>query len=106
MTDRSSLSFRGTQQPRRSRLQGIVSALLVTVACGAVATGPYLAFRDVFFARLIERQTQTKISYEDQIADLRAQIDRMSRIDQERLEEIKWLRQRKGPLGEPPSGLR
>jgi len=105
MTDRSSLSFRGTQQPRRSRLQGIVSALLVTVACGAVAISPYLAFRDDFFARLIERQTQTKISYEDQIADLRAQIDRMSRLDEERLEEIMSLRQRQATLEQVTSGL-
>jgi hypothetical protein len=32
-------------------------------------------------------QTQTQISYEDQIADLRAQIDRVSRLDQERVEQ-------------------
>ena len=105
MTDRSSRSPRGTQQPRRSRMQGITSALLVIVACGAVATGPYLAFRDDFFARLIDRQTQTKISYEDQIADLRAQIDRMSRLDQERVEEIKSLRQRQATLEQVTSGL-
>jgi TolA-binding protein len=105
MTDRSSRSPRGTQPPRRSRMQGIKSALLVTVACGAVATGPYLAFRDDFFARLIDRQTQTKISYEDQIADLQAQIDRMSRLDRERVEEIKSLRQRQATLEHVTSGL-
>jgi TolA-binding protein len=105
MTDRSSRSPRGTQPPRRSRMQGITSALLVIVTCGAVATGPYLAFRDDFFARLIDRQTQTQISYEDQIADLRAQIDRMSRLDQERVEEIKSLRQRQATLEQVTSGL-
>jgi hypothetical protein len=36
-------------------MQGITSALLITVAFGAVATGPYFAFRDDFFARLIDR---------------------------------------------------
>jgi TolA-binding protein len=96
-----------TRPPRRSRRQSITSALLVTVAFGAVATGPYLAFRDDFFARLIDRQTQTpaQINYEDQIADLRAQIDRMSRLDQERVEEIKSLRQRQATLEQVTSGL-
>jgi len=76
---------------------------------GAVATGPYLVFRDDFFARLIDRQTQTQtqaqINYEDQIADLRAQIDRTSRLDQERVEEIKSLRQRQATLEQVTSGL-
>jgi hypothetical protein len=48
-----------------------------------------LAFRDDFFARPIDCQSQAQISYEDQIGDLRAQIDGMSRRDQERAEEIK-----------------
>ena len=85
--------------------QGITSALLITVAFGAVATAPYLAFRDDFFARLIDRQTQAQISYEDQIADLRAQIDRMSRLDRERAEEINSLRQRQETLEQVTSGL-
>jgi TolA-binding protein len=100
---RSSRPSRGTQKPRRSRMQSITSALLITIACGAVATGPYFAFRDDFFARLIDRQDQ--ISYEDQIADLRAQIDRMSRLDQERAEEIRSLRQRQATLEQVTSGL-
>jgi hypothetical protein len=103
MTDRSSRPPRGTQQPRRSRMQGITSALLITIACVAVATGPYFAFRDDFFARLIDRQAQ--ISYEVQIADLRSQIDRMSRLDQERAEEIRSLRQRQATLEQVTSGL-
>jgi TolA-binding protein len=86
-------------------MQGITSALLITVAFGAVATGPYFAFRDDFFGRLIERQTKAQISYEDQIADLRTQIDRMSRLDQERAEEIKSLRQRQATLEQVTSGL-
>src|SRR5262245_22325184 len=103
---RSSRPPRGYTRPqRRSRMQSIMSALLVTVACGAVASGPYLAFRDDFFARLIDRQTQTQIGYEDQIADLRAQVDRMSRLDQERVEEIKSLRQRQVTLEQVTSGL-
>jgi len=105
MTDRSSRPPRGTHQPRRSHMQAITSALLVTVACGAVATGPYFAFRHGFFAHLIDRETQAQISYEDQIADLRAQIDRMSRLDRERAEEINSLRQRQETLEQVTSGL-
>ena len=85
------------------------SILLVTVAFGAVATAPYLVFRDDSFARLIDHQTQTQtqvqISYDDQIDDLRAQIERMSRLDQERKEEIKSLRQRQETLEQVTSGL-
>jgi TolA-binding protein len=86
-------------------MQSITSALLITIACGAVATGPYFAFRDDFFARLIDRQTQGQINYEDQISDLRTQIDRMSRLDQERAEEIRSLRQRQATLEQVTSGL-
>jgi hypothetical protein len=64
-----------------------------------------LAFRDDFFARPIDCQSQAQISYEDQIGDLRAQIDAMSRRDQERAEEIKSLRQRQATLEQVTSGL-
>jgi hypothetical protein len=65
------------------RMQAIRSALLGTVAFGALASAPYFAFRDDSLAHLIDRQikTQDQISREDQIADLRAQIDRMSQLD-------------------------
>src|SRR5262249_25652351 len=66
----------------------------------------YFAFRDDLFTRLIGHQTQTQISYEDQIADLRAQMDRVSRLDQERVEQqIKPLLQRQATLEEVTSGL-
>jgi hypothetical protein len=90
-------------------MRSITSALLVTVAFGAVATAPYLVFRDDSFARLIDHlaqtQSQVQISYDDQIADLRAQIGRMSRLDQERVEEIKLLQQRQQTLEQVTSGL-
>src|SRR5262249_47137925 len=90
-------------------MRSITSALLATIAFGALATVPYFVFRDDSFARLIDHQTQTQtqiqVTYDDQIADLRAQIDRMSRLDQERLEEIKSLRQRQETLEQVTSGL-
>src|SRR5215467_11222512 len=90
-------------------MRSIKSALLVTVAFGAVATAPYLVFRDDSFAHLIGDQTQTQtqfqLSYDDQLADLRAQVDDMSRLDQERKEEIKSLRRRQEMLEQVTSGL-
>src|SRR5262249_55693361 len=79
---------------------------IVTVACGAVATVPYFAFRHDFLGRLIGRtQTQPQISYKGQIADLQARIDRMSQLNQERAEEIKSLLQRQVALENVTSGL-
>jgi hypothetical protein len=68
-------------------MRAIRFLLLVTAAGGTMATGGYFALRDDLFTHLIGHQTQTQISYEDQIADLRAQIDRVSRLDQERVEQ-------------------
>jgi TolA-binding protein len=90
-------------------MRSITSALLVTVAFGALATAPYFVFRDDSFARLMDHQTQTQtqiqISYDDQIDDLRAQIERLSHLDHERIEEIKSLRQRQETLEHITSGL-
>jgi hypothetical protein len=71
-----------------------------------MATGAYFAFRDDLYTRLIGHQIQTQISYEGQIADLRAQIDRISRLDQERVEQqIKPLLERQTTLEQVTSGL-
>src|SRR5215475_7081745 len=92
--------------PKRSHMRVIRFSLLVTAACGTVATGAYFVFRDDLFPRLIGQQTQTQINHEDQIADLRAQIDRVSRLDQERVEQqIKPLLRRQATLEEVTSGL-
>jgi hypothetical protein len=87
-------------------MSAIRFSLLVTAACGTLATGACFVFRDDLFTRLIGHQTQTQINYEDQIADLRAQIDRVSRLDQERVEQqIKPLLRRQATLEEVTSGL-
>jgi hypothetical protein len=93
-------------RPKRSRMPAIRFSLLVTAACGTMATGAYFAFRDDLYTRLIGHQIQTQISYEGQIADLRAQIDRISRLDQERVEQqIKPLLERQAALEQVTSGL-
>ena len=73
------------RSPQRSRMPAIRLALVAIAACGVIATGTYFAFRDDVFTRLIDHQT--KISFEDRIADLRAQVDHLTaRLDRD------WLR--------------
>ena len=87
-------------------MRAIRFSLLLTAACGTLATGAYFVFRDDLSTRLISHRTQTQINYEDQIADLRAQIDRVSRLDQERVEQqIKPLLKRQATLEEVTSRL-
>jgi hypothetical protein len=59
-------------------MPAIRSALVVTAAVLSIATGTYFAFGDDL-TRLIGRQTKMEITpYNDQIAELRAQVDRVS----------------------------
>src|SRR5262245_47769625 len=105
-TRRPSSRLGGRNRPPKRSRTAIRFMLLVTAACGTMATGAYFAFSDDRFSRLIGHQTQTQISYEDQIADLRAQIDRINRLDQERVEQqIKPLLHRQVSLEQVTSGL-
>jgi hypothetical protein len=61
--------------PIRSRAPAIRSALVVT-AIWLIATGVFFAFSDDVLPSLIDRQT--KVQNHDHIAELSAQIDRMS----------------------------
>ncbi len=63
---------------------------LVIMATWTVITATYFAFRDDVLTRLIARQTEMQFGYEDRIAELRAQVDRMSSrqlLDQEQFEQ-------------------
>src|SRR5262249_38785549 len=92
--------------PKRSRMRVIRFSLIVATACGTLAIGAFFVFCDDLFSRLIGHQTQTQINYEDQIADLRAQINRVSQLDQERVEQqIKPLLRRQATLEEVTSVL-
>src|SRR5262245_5550748 len=68
----------------------IVVGTLVIMAIWTVATATYFAFRDDVLTRLIARQAEMQFGYEDRIAELRAQVDRMSSrqlLDQEQFEQ-------------------
>src|SRR5262249_27117455 len=51
---------------------------LVIMAAWTVVTATYFAFRDDVLTSLIARQAEMQFAYEDRIAELRAQVDRMS----------------------------
>jgi murein DD-endopeptidase MepM/ murein hydrolase activator NlpD len=68
----------------------IVVGTLVVMAGWSVVTGTYFAFHDDVLKRLIARQAEMQYAYEDRIAELRAQVDRITSrqlIDQEQFEQ-------------------
>src|SRR5260370_10299554 len=63
---------------------------LVIMAGWSLATATYFAFREDVLARLIARQAHMQYAYEDRIADLRTQVDRLASrqlLDQEQFEQ-------------------
>jgi len=68
----------------------IVVGILVIMGAWSIMTGTYFAFHDDVLTRLIGRQAQMQFAYEDRIAELRAQIDRITSrqlLDQEQFEK-------------------
>jgi murein DD-endopeptidase MepM/ murein hydrolase activator NlpD len=68
----------------------IVVGTLVIMGTWTIATGTYFAFRDDVLTRLIARQANMQFAYEDRIAELRAQVDRVTSnqlLDQEQFEK-------------------
>jgi murein DD-endopeptidase MepM/ murein hydrolase activator NlpD len=67
-----------------------VVATLVVMAAWTLATACYFAFHDDLLTRLIARQAQLQYGYEDRIAELRIQVDRLASrqlLDQEQYEQ-------------------
>src|SRR6266540_2369044 len=63
---------------------------LVIMATWTITTATYFAFREDVLTRLIARQAEMQFGYEDRIAELRAQVDRLSSrqlLDQEQFEQ-------------------
>jgi murein DD-endopeptidase MepM/ murein hydrolase activator NlpD len=68
----------------------IVVGFAIVMAGWSLATGTYFAFKDDVLTRLIARQAEQQFAYEDRIAELRAQIDRIASrqlLDQEQFEQ-------------------
>jgi murein DD-endopeptidase MepM/ murein hydrolase activator NlpD len=87
----------------------IVVGTLVIMAVWSIATGTYFAFREDVLTRLIGRQAQMQFAYEDRIAELRAQVDRITSrqlLDQEQFEQrLKSLMQRQATLEQRTDAL-
>ena len=67
----------------------IVGALILMTAW-SLGTASYFAFREDLLTRLISRQAQMQYGYEDRIAELRGQVDRLASrqlLDQEQYEQ-------------------
>src|SRR5438876_343984 len=68
----------------------VVVGTLVIMAVWTVTTATYFAFQDDVLTRLIARQAEMQFAYEDRIADLRAQVDRITSrqlLDQDQFEQ-------------------
>ncbi len=68
----------------------IVVGTLVIMGVWSIATGTYFAFRENVLTRLIGREATMQIAYEDRIAELRAEIDRITSrqlLDQQQFEQ-------------------
>src|SRR6266849_4830976 len=68
----------------------VVVGTLVIMAVWTITTATYFAFREDVLTRLIARQADMQFGYEDRIAEMRAQVDRISSrqlLDQEQYEQ-------------------
>jgi murein DD-endopeptidase MepM/ murein hydrolase activator NlpD len=87
----------------------IVVGTLVGMAVWSIGTGTYFTFTDAVLTRLIGRQAEMQFAYEDRIAELRAQIDRITSrqlLDQEQFEQkLSALMQRQATLESRTSAL-
>ena len=87
----------------------IVVGTLMVMAVWSVGTGTYFAFKENVLTRLIGRQAEMQFAYEDRIAELRAQIDRVTSrqlLDQEQFEQkLDGLLQRQTTLEQRSSAL-
>jgi murein DD-endopeptidase MepM/ murein hydrolase activator NlpD len=86
----------------------IVGTLVVMAGWSAV-TATYFGFRDDVLTRLLARQAQMQYAYEDRIADLRSQVDKLASrqlLDQEQVEsKLEQIARRQATLESRSSAL-
>src|SRR5215213_5841306 len=87
----------------------IIVGTLVVMAGWSTVTATYFAFRDDVLTRLLTRQAQMQYAYEDRIADLRGQVDRLASrqlLDQEQVEsKLETIARRQAMLESHSSAL-
>src|SRR6185436_5801291 len=86
----------------------IVGSLVIMAGWSAM-TATYFAFRDDVLTRLLARQAQMQFAYEDRIAELRGQVDRLAGrqlLDQEQFEtKLEQIARRQALLESRSSAL-
>ena len=102
----------GSRRPpgaRRPVAFWIIVGSLVVMAGWSAVTATYFAFRDDVLTRLLARQAQMQFAYEDRIADLRGQVDRLASrqlLDQEQVEsKLEQIARRQATLESRSSAL-
>ena len=87
----------------------IVVGTLAVMGVWSIATGTYFTFSNDVLTRLIGRQAEMQFAYEDRIAELRSQVDRITSrqlLDQEQFEQkLSSLMQRQATLEQRTSAL-
>src|SRR3954463_11492203 len=87
----------------------IVVGAMVIMAGWTVATATHFSFRADVLTRLIGRQAEMQFAYEDRVAELRAQIDRITGrqlLDQEQFEQkLDQLLRRQSALEQRASSM-
>jgi murein DD-endopeptidase MepM/ murein hydrolase activator NlpD len=87
----------------------VVVGTLVIMAAWSITTATYFAFRDDVLTRLVSREAEMQFGYEDRIAELRAQIDRLSSrqlLDQEQyVQKLDQVSRRQATLESRASAL-
>ncbi|HEY2137422.1 MAG TPA: M23 family peptidase, partial [Xanthobacteraceae bacterium] len=82
---------------------------LVIMAGWSAVTATYFAFHDDVLAHLIARQAEMQFAYEDRIAEMRAQVDRVTSrqlLDQEQFDRrLDQLLKRQSALESRASSL-
>ena len=82
---------RGARQLRLRPLKfWLWLAIMAAMGVWTITTASYFAFREDVLTRLLARQTEMQFGYEDRIAELRAQVDRITSrqlLDQEQYEQ-------------------
>jgi TolA-binding protein len=87
-----------------------VVGTLVIMAGWSVTTATYFAFQDDVLARMVSHEAEMQAAYEDRIADMRAQVDRVTSrhmLEQEQLEQkIEQIVHRQSQLEQRATSLR
>jgi murein DD-endopeptidase MepM/ murein hydrolase activator NlpD len=87
----------------------VVVGTLVIMAAWSITTATYFAFREDVLTGLASREAEMQFSYEDRIAELRAQIDRLSSrqlLDQDQYEQkLEQLIRRQATLEQRATAL-